>query len=83
MKRFTFPILVVFTSFAYAGPNWKAIEDARNEKHEQKQTVAKQKSRHEQALEKLQLACEKVKNDPELAKACEEIIAADKEAAAN
>jgi len=70
-------LLTVLTQQAFAGPNWQAIEESRAAKQEQKQIIKTQVSAHESALEKLKLACEKVKQNEELTKACAEIINVD------
>lgn len=75
-----FITLFAFALPAVAGPNWTAIEGARKEKHEQKQEQVKQQSKHGIAMQKLQAACDKVKDNKDLADACKAIMEADKDA---
>lgn len=78
-QGFLFILFLFSTHAVVAGPNWSAIEDARAAKQEQKQVAEKHMTTHEIALQKLQAACEKVKDNVELTNACHEIMAADAE----
>jgi hypothetical protein len=82
MKKFFLIIAIILSLPAHAGPDWSAIDDARKEKHEQKQAEVTQQTAHESALQKLQEACAKVQGNAELVSACKAIIEADQEAQA-
>lgn len=69
-----------------AGPNWAAIEQAREEKAAENQLQREEAAHaaalaeHKQsAIEKLEAACARVANDKELSAACDEILAAYRE----
>jgi len=80
-------VLLIFIIFfyamaGYAGPNWEAIERAREEKAAEKrvqtETVvqrAEKVKKQQSTLEKLQAACDKVEENAEITAACDEIIA--------
>jgi hypothetical protein len=80
MKKLLLIVAIFLSLPVHAGPDWSAIDDARKEKHEQNQAEVKQQSAHEIALQKLQEACAKVKDNAELVSACKAIINADQEA---
>jgi len=74
-------LLCAFISFLYstqssAGPNWKAIENAREAKQQANRHISEAEKHHQTSLEKLEAACEKAQADLELSKICDEIISA-------
>jgi mannitol-specific phosphotransferase system IIBC component len=85
-KCFAALMAASFVLSAQAGPNWQAIESARQEKQAAREVSAKQeaevkvqKTRHATSMEKLQAACDKAKGDAIVNAACLEMMAACKE----
>ncbi len=68
--------LLLATSLAHAGPNWQAIETARQEKEQGREVAAEQHKRHQTSMEKLKAACDKAQDNAEVRQACEEMMAA-------
>lgn len=81
-------LLAFFAVAVQAGPNWEAIEGAREAKAVEKQAAREQavqqveaQQQKQSAYEKLVAACNKVESNAELTAACEEIKAAYKDLA--
>jgi hypothetical protein len=82
MKRLCIAFFAFYAVTSHGGPNWEAIERAREAKAAEKsmqteevvqRTLVLQKQ--QSALEKLQAACDKVEGNAEITAACHEIIA--------
>jgi len=86
-KKFLLIGCIIFYGMtSYAGPDWGAIQRARQEKTVEKQIQSEQASQRQQeeirqktALEKLEAACAKVAENVELTAACDEIMALHRE----
>ena len=80
MKRiYTALLASTIALTAQAGPNWQAIETARQEKQENRIKTAVQTAQHATSMQKLKAACDKAQSNLDVAAACRDMMAACKE----
>lgn len=77
MKKYCAALLASAAALTVqAGPNWQAIETARQEKQENRVQTEVQHTQHATAMQKLKAACDKAQSNVEVAEACREMMAA-------